>query len=192
MIDKSQSDRHDPPGSSGGRPDNARTGDAKKELSRAGEEVRNEAARTASEVREQGEEITSTVLAEADRYASEQKDAGARHVASVARAVERAADELEDASPELARHVHGAAQQVERLSDTLRQSNMRELLDDANDFARREPALFFGAAVIAGMALSRFLRSSAEHETAHETAQAGRSYQSGDGRTASPYVRRPS
>ncbi|WP_209428244.1 hypothetical protein [Pararhodobacter sp. SW119] len=183
MSDNTNPERHDPPGSPG-----ARTDAAKKDLTRAGEEVKHEAARTASELREQGSEIASSVMEGADRYAREQKDAGAQHVASVARAVERAADELEETSPELARHVHDAATSVERFSDRIRQGNVRDLIHDANDFARREPALFFGAAVIAGMALSRFLRSSA----AHETGQSGGSYHSGDGRSASATTtRRP-
>lgn len=139
--------------------------EAKQTLAEGAEQVKGEAARATHELRRQGEEIAATATEQADRYASEQKEAGAKHVENFARAVERAADELESSSPELARYAHSAASSVNRFSESLRQRNVRELIDDANDFARREPALFFGVAVMAGMAISRFLRSHDDHQT---------------------------
>jgi len=161
-----------------GSPATQSSGDGLKEskqaLAESGAAVKDEAARAAAEVRQQSSEIASTAMEQAENYASEQKEAGAQHVANFARAVERAADELEASSPELAQYAQSAASTVTRFSDTLRQSNVRELLDEANDFARREPALFFGAAIVAGMALSRFLRSSAERgDTTGNSRHAG-------------------
>lgn len=130
----------------------------------AGEQVKSELGRASAEVRDQGEEIASTAMEQADRYATEQKETGAQHVANFARAVDRAASELESSSPELARYAHKAASSVDTFSDTLRQSSVRELIDETTDFARREPAFFFGAAVMAGLTISRFLRSSEDHE----------------------------
>lgn len=137
----------------------------KQALAKGGEQVKGEVARATSEMRQKGGEVASTAVEQADRYATEQKEAGAEHVASFARAVDRAADELERSSPELARYAHQAASSVDKLSDTLRQRSVRDLIDESNDFARREPALFFGAAVIAGMVISRFLRSSEDHDS---------------------------
>jgi hypothetical protein len=145
--------------------------ESKETLAKGGEQMKDEAARATAEVRQRGSEIASTAVEQAETYAYEQKKAGAQHVANFARAVERAADELEGSSPELAQYAHSAASTVSRFSDTLRQSNVRELLDEANDFARREPALFFGAAIVAGMALSRFLRSSAERGATTENSR---------------------
>jgi len=137
----------------------------KQALVQGGEQVKQEAVRTAREVRHQGEEIAATALEQADQYASKQKEAGAEHVAHFARAIDCAAGELEGTSPELARYARRAASSVDRLSETLRQRSVRDLVDETNDFARREPALFFAGAIVAGIALSRFLRSSEEHQT---------------------------
>jgi hypothetical protein len=66
----------------------------------------------------------------------------------------------------------------------LRQRSVRELVDETNDFARREPALFFAGAIVAGIALSRFLRSSEERQTRSSYAQDQSSYRY-DSQTAS-------
>jgi hypothetical protein len=145
----------------------------KQALASASEQVRDEAARASAEVRQQGEEIASTAVEHADRYATKQKEAGAQHVESLARAVDRAAGELESTSPELARYARRAASSVDAFSDTLRQRSVRDLIDDTNDFARREPALFFAGAVVAGIVLSRFLRSSGEYESDSRHTDAG-------------------
>lgn len=137
---------------------------SKQASSNGGEQVKSELERASAEVRDQGKEIASTAMEQADRYATEQKETGAQHVANFARAVDRAASELESSSPELARYAHKAASSVGTFSDTLRQSSVRELIDETTDFARREPVFFFGAAVMAGLAISRFLRSSENHE----------------------------
>jgi hypothetical protein len=142
----------------------------KQAVAGSGEQVKQEAARTAREVRHQGEEIASTAIEQADQYATKQKEAGAEHVAHFARAMECAAGELEETSPELAGYARRAASSVDRFSNTLRERSVRELVDDTNDFARREPALFFAGAIVAGIALSRFLRSSEERQ-AHSYGQ---------------------
>ena len=76
-------------------------------------------------------------------------------------AVQHAADELDQESPAVARQFRTAAQKVEELSEGLRDRSVRELVSDVSDFARRQPLWFFGGAIMAGFALSRFLKSSA-------------------------------
>jgi hypothetical protein len=41
------------------------------------------------------------------------------------------------------------------------------MMHRTESFARRQPALFFGGAVVAGLALTRFLRSSAERQVTY-------------------------
>ncbi len=50
--------------------------------------------------------------------------------------------------------------QVERLAKYLQQRDVRQLVTDAEDFARRSPAVFLGSAFVLGLAASRFLKSS--------------------------------
>ncbi len=49
--------------------------------------------------------------------------------------------------------------QVERLANYVRESDVRQLVGDAEGFARRSPAIFLGAAFVLGVAASRFLKS---------------------------------
>ena len=53
-----------------------------------------------------------------------------------------------------------AAGQVERTADYLRRRDFDGLVRDTRDMARRHPELFVGGALLAGVLLGRFLRSS--------------------------------
>jgi hypothetical protein len=92
--------------------------------------------------------------------AEQQKDAGADQISSIADAVHDAAHELEGKLPAAADYIHSAAERLERASSDMRNRDVDDLLSVCSDFARREPAAFFGGAMIAGFALTRFLKSS--------------------------------
>jgi hypothetical protein len=155
------SDRNDPMT----RPD-----DPADPLRRAGGEVREaaagiaaEATATARTLKAEGEAVLEGARARAEEAARDGVRQGARQVGGVARAIHRAADALEDESPDLARGIHDAAGRVERMAHAMRERSPGELLRSAEDFARRQPLVFFGAATLAGFALARFARSSAAH-----------------------------
>ena len=46
------------------------------------------------------------------------------------------------------------------MSSYLRDHDMNDLVRDAEDYARREPLIFFGAAFAAGFIAARFLKAS--------------------------------
>jgi hypothetical protein len=52
-----------------------------------------------------------------------------------------------------------AANQVERLSQYLRGRNVRQIVNEVEDWARHEPALALGGAFVAGLLAARFLKS---------------------------------
>ena len=101
--------------------------------------------------------------AEARRIAGLQKNAGADRLGEVAGAVHGAARSLEAGMPQVASYVHGAALRLEDAATTLRQRNVDDLIDEIGRFARAQPVLFFGGAMLAGFALTRFLRSGNGH-----------------------------
>jgi hypothetical protein len=55
---------------------------------------------------------------------------------------------------------HAMGGQVERLAKYLQQRDVHQLVTDAEEFARRSPAVFLGSAFVLGLAASRFLKSS--------------------------------
>ena len=107
-------------------------------------------------------EATESAKAEARRIASQQKEAGADRLGEMAGAVHGAARTLETGMPQVASYVHGAAAQLEDAAKTLRHRSVDELIDGIGSFARAQPAVFFGGAVLVGLALTRFLRSSGQ------------------------------
>jgi ABC-type transporter Mla subunit MlaD len=105
-------------------------------------------------------EAAESAKAEARRIASQQKEAGADRLGDVAGAVHGAARTLETGMPQVASYVHGAAAQLEDAAKTLRHRSVDELIDGIGSFARAQPAVFFAGAMLAGLALTRFLKSS--------------------------------
>ncbi|MDJ0388457.1 hypothetical protein QMO56_10050 [Roseomonas sp. E05] len=132
----------------------ARTGETARNL-------RNEAGETLQAVRAEGEDLATVARDKVEQVAEEQKEAGAEQGHHLAEAVRRVADDLEDASPEIARHVRSAAESVDSLATALRERSVGDLVGQVNTFAHRQPVAFFGAAMVAGFALTRFARSSA-------------------------------
>jgi ElaB/YqjD/DUF883 family membrane-anchored ribosome-binding protein len=80
----------------------------------------------------------------------------ADHVADSARC---AADNLDQNAPQLAELVRGAAKRVEEFSRDLRGQTVEDLVRTASDFTRRQPAVVFGFASLAGFLLFRVLKS---------------------------------
>ena len=136
--------------------------------------LRDEAAGVVRDVKAEGAAVVEAAQERASGFAEEQKEAGAEQADSLARAVHRAADELQSTSPQIARYVHEAASSVGHLARALRDRSPGELIGGVEDLARRQPVAFFGAAVLAGFALARFAKSSAQdaQSSAHNTGSA--------------------
>jgi hypothetical protein len=107
-------------------------------------------------------EMAEPLKERAEQVAEDQKLAGTGHMRTLATAVHGAGRELEDGMPKIAKAVHGVAQQIEQTADGLRNRSMDDLFEDFDRYARRQPALVFGGALMAGFVLTRFLKSSAK------------------------------
>lgn len=96
--------------------------------------------------------------------AERQKQVRAKQADGVAKAVHDAAEQLEQQMPKAAEFVHSAASQIERGANAVRERSIYDLVGTFNDLGRKEPLALFGGAVLAGFAISRFLKSSAEDQ----------------------------
>jgi methyl-accepting chemotaxis protein len=92
---------------------------------------------------------------------SQRKSLGADYIGSLAQATERAAHEFDAELPQAAHYIRQASEQMQGVADTVRERDVRELVGEVQDFARRQPTLFFGGAVVLGFAALRFLKSTA-------------------------------
>jgi hypothetical protein len=99
----------------------------------------------------------------------EQKVAGADFVSDVASSIRRAASEFNQI-PQAAQYMRLAADQVDSASEAFRRRDLNQLVSDVRDFARRQPTAFFGAAILAGFAVVRFLKTSTG-ENASKTSE---------------------
>jgi hypothetical protein len=94
--------------------------------------------------------------------AEDQKAAGADKLKQVAQAIDSAAGDLEGELPMTAKTIRDAAAGLEQVSTNLKDRSVEDLTGTVASFARSQPAAFFGGAVLAGIVLARFLKSSPE------------------------------
>jgi hypothetical protein len=97
------------------------------------------------------------------RTLEQRKRSAADRVDGIAQALERTRTQfIENDEPTLAELVNRLSGTVGNLATRLREGTLDELVDDTRSFARRNPALFIAAGVVAGFALSRFVKASAQ------------------------------
>jgi ElaB/YqjD/DUF883 family membrane-anchored ribosome-binding protein len=101
---------------------------------------------------------------------------GAEFAGNIAGAVNAAADSLEQKSPQLAKFVRAAADTVEEFSKDIRGQTVQELVKTASDYTRKQPALVFGLASLAGFALFRVLKSNTPAHGSHDESTRGQNY----------------
>lgn len=89
-----------------------------------------------------------------------QLDTGANVAGQFASSIRVAADDLNREAPMLASLVHGFANTVDTYASGLQHQTVDQLARGAADFTRRQPALVFGLAALAGFFVFRALKSS--------------------------------
>lgn len=101
-----------------------------------------------------------------------QRSGVARGAGGLAKALRRAGDELEQQDRDnVGRYVDWAAERLDGLASSMRHKSIDGLVADAQDLARRQPALFLGGAILLGFGLARALKSSARRS--HESDYSG-------------------
>jgi hypothetical protein len=70
-----------------------------------------------------------------------------------------AAEEMDSESPAVASLMRGIAGSVESYASTLQDQNIDQLVKTASDYTRRNPAMVFGLAALAGFFVLRSARS---------------------------------
>lgn len=144
---------------------------------RAGDEIRTlgmdmkEAASDAqdkvtSSVREQAAKIgekAKTVASDAGRKIegalNDQRATGADYLQNMAGLVHQTADVFEREVPQASRYIRQAADQIDTVAEAVRTKDLREAVSDVQDFARRQPAIFFGGALLLGFAAVRMFKT---------------------------------
>src|SRR5215213_3331311 len=116
----------------------------------------------ASKMTEAAREMASQAGEKMQAAAADQKNTGADYVSNIADTVRRVSYEFDGQIPQAGSYIRKAAAQIDSVSDALRTRDFSELMGDVQNFARQQPAAFFGAAVLAGFAAVRFFKSAPE------------------------------
>lgn len=133
---------------------------AKTDLKRAGHEVSEQAHRVGDEVKREAANLGH----QAKGMASEQKDLLASQMVGVSDALDKVAGELETENHAGAQYVRMIADHAGKLTSTINDNDVDDILAKAQDFGRKQPAAFLGAAALLGFAASRFVAASAKRQ----------------------------
>jgi|SRR5215216_3064246 len=115
-----------------------------------------------------GGEIVNQVQQQAGSQIERQKETAANELSKVVNAVRRVGETLsgEAANGPISRYAaeysDKAADTLERFTNYIREQDGRRLLNDVQNFGRRQPALLLGGAFLLGFAGARLIRSSIE------------------------------
>ncbi len=120
----------------------------------AGEQAKQAASTTASTVTQNVKELLDRQLGNGANLAG--------HFASSARL---AADDLAKESPMAAGFVRSFANSVDSYAEGMQQQSVDQLARTASDYTRRQPALVFGLAAVAGFFAFRTMRSARSVES---------------------------
>jgi hypothetical protein len=135
--------------------------DVKAKAADVTDNVTRAAKENAGELGDAAREFAESAKGKVNNAVRQQKSLGAEYLGSIAQATGRAADAFDDDLPAAAGYIRQAAERIQGAADTMRERDVREIVGDVQAFARTQPTLFFGGAVILGFAALRFLKSTA-------------------------------
>jgi len=166
---------------------NALVDKAKNEFGTVASEAKGQVASLADQAKAQAAQLADQAKAQVAEgaeklkgMAGEQKDMLVNQVTGVSDALQKVATELEQNNSTGAQYARMVADSAARFTETVENKNVDELLDIAQDFGRKQPAAFIGAAALLGFAASRFLLASAKRreQTAADEATMNTGYES--------------
>jgi hypothetical protein len=134
-----------------------------------------------SEVRQVAGGLADEATRSAERHLTGGKERAAHTIKQLAEALRHTGETMSSGTdmPMINDYLGRAASQVEGMSDYLRKKSLTDVVSDVERFARKDPVLFVGGALLIGLLGGRFLRSaqpgsSALSANAGQGARAGR------------------
>lgn len=130
-----------------------------------GAESGSQGGQTPTGVVDQAKQTLSNVAGRAGEEVTTRLESGkgraAEGIGSLAQALRQTSQQLRDQNQTgVTQYLDMAADQVEQFSGYLQSRDVGQIIDQVEDIARRQPALFLGAAFALGVVGARFLKSS--------------------------------
>jgi ElaB/YqjD/DUF883 family membrane-anchored ribosome-binding protein len=127
--------------------------------------ARHEATDQFSALKDQAQGQIADATDKAKSFAGEQKDIAGDQLGGIAAAISKVADDLAGDQPMVAGYARDLAGGMKSVSDSVKSRNVDELIGMAEDFGRKQPLAFLGAAALAGFVASRFVLASAQRRS---------------------------
>ncbi len=117
---------------------------------------------------QQARETAQRLASDAQQRAAEQvqsrlgaqKHRAAESLSGVAQALRSSGQQLQGQQDGISQYIQQAADRIEDFANNLQNQDVGEIVDRAEDFARRNPGVFLGGAFALGVLGARFLKSS--------------------------------
>lgn len=125
------------------------------------EEVKQQAQQTAQQAQQAVQQATQQATQGAKSMLDNEKDTGAQMLSQTADALRKAGKDLQQNKAGMAANVvDGAAGALDGFSSYLQDHSVTDLIDEVETYARQNTPIFLGGAVVLGIAIARFLKSS--------------------------------
>jgi hypothetical protein len=134
--------------------------DVKDAAAQAGEKVTDTLQEQASKIGDKARNVAADAERKIADVVDEQRASGASYLHHVAGLVHEAADVFDREVPQASQYIHRAAEHIDTLADAVRTKGAREVAHDVQNFARQQPAIFFGGALLLGFAAVRIFKAS--------------------------------
>jgi hypothetical protein len=135
---------------------------------RAGDALRASTDVARDKFKEAAEAAKDAASGTADHLQDKAQRSGADFIERLAGNIREAAHAFDGDAPFAARGINSAAEYVEGAAEKIRNGSVRDLVDGATDFAKRQPAAFLGLSVLAGFTAVRFLKASGGQSTSSQ------------------------
>ena len=158
----------------------SRAGEAREKVQETTQQLQERAQPVVGQAKQKAQERAEQVRGQARTRISGELDTrstqAGEQVQSLSQAVRSTAEQLRGQGQERpAKVAEQAAERAERLGGYLTESEGERILEDVQDFARRQPWLVAGAGALVGLLAARFLKVSGSGSD--ETARDGRAYE---------------
>ena len=123
--------------------------------------LKEQAADLGRKASEGAREVATQAQSQARNRLEQGKQEAASTLSSVASTLLQSGMQLRDGQQGVAgEYVERAARQIERAANYMQSADLKQMVNEVEDFARRRPAVFVGSAFAAGLLAARFLKSS--------------------------------
>lgn len=145
------------------------SGTASGTLAQAKQTIARTAREAASSLKSATADSRARVRGEAEKVVTEKRETAASKLGGYSSGLHDSARSFEERDPNIAHFTHRAADGIQRMADYVRSRDLAGLRDDAQDIARRHPAVFFGGLFFAGLVLGNVVKATRRGSSASGT-----------------------